>query len=79
MKKSKKCESEVAFVIGACAGACAGAAAFLLAMQIKDKKELLAEALSKTAGSSRLEAAFVCVRCSMWSGGAQRSRKIDVG
>jgi hypothetical protein len=44
----------------------------------KIKKELPADASSKNAGSSSVQAVCVCARCSMWSGGAQRSHKIDV-
>jgi hypothetical protein len=44
----------------------------------KIKKELPADASSKNAGSSSVQAVCVCARCSMWSAGAQRSHKIDV-
>jgi len=44
----------------------------------KIKKELPADASSKNAGASSVQAVCVCARCSMWSGGAQRSHKIDV-
>ena len=45
----------------------------------KIKQELPATARSKIAGSSSLQAVCVCARCSMWSGGAQRSHKFDAG